>query len=208
MHIPPQDMLIYVLDLAGTAAFALSGALRAIEKRVDAIGLIVAAGATAVGGGMLRDVVLEQKVTFLNDIAYPIVILAAAALAWVFPDLLRRRESVVKYLDAVGLGVFSAIGASVAAAKGMNPLSVIFIACITGAGGGIIRDVLLGEMPLVLYREVYVSAVILGALALLALRALGADASLGFLAAMATTTLARCLGIYFGWSLPHVGKPR
>jgi len=199
--------VIHVLDLVGTASFAFSGALRALHHRPDFIGLTVLAGATAIGGGVFRDVVLNRDVTMLGDLTYPVVILAAALVAFVAAGWLKRHETFFKYFDAVGLGVFSGIGASIAWAEGFNPLSILFIAAITGAGGGVIRDVLLSEVPLVLYREVYVTAVLLGAMGLMVARELGANELAGFLIAMVVTTGVRMLAIHYNWSLPRIAPP-
>ncbi len=197
--------ITYVLDLVGTASFAFSGVLRGMRRRPDIVGMTILAGATAVGGGAIRDMVLHRPVVMLQDINYLLVILLAVLVTVLFPKGLRRNEVFFKYFDAIGLGVFSAIGASVAWDRGLNPLSVLFIASITGAGGGVIRDVLLGEMPLVLYREVYISAVVAGAGAMMLARWLGASEIIGFLIAMAIATTLRMVCIRFDWSLPRLG---
>jgi uncharacterized membrane protein YeiH len=197
--------IIYALDLIGTAAFALSGAVRGLERKPDFIGITILAGATAVGGGMIRDVVLGHAATMLHDVNYLLVILAAALIGILFPALLRRRKSFLAYFDAVGLGIFSAIGASLAWQAQLNPLAVVFVAAMTGAGGGVIRDILMNEMPMVLYREIYISAVVVGAGVLLLVRYFGGGDAAGFLAAMTVTMLIRILAIRLNWSLPRVG---
>ncbi len=196
--------LIYILDLVGTASFAFSGALAAMDRRPDAVGMVVLAGATALGGGVVRDATLAQSANMLHHIEYPLVILASVALTFLFPASLKRREGFFRHFDAVGLGIFSAIGATLAVNRGLNPLSVLFVAAITGAGGGVIRDVLLQRMPLVLYRDIYVTAVLLGATCLLLVRWAGGGENLGFLTAMAVTTTVRILAIHRNWSLPRI----
>jgi len=208
-----EQAFIYTLDLIGTASFAFSGALRGLGRRPDLVGLTILAAATAIGGGIVRDVVLDRTVHMLWDPAYLLVILGAAVATYVFPRKLTGRSSLFEYFDAVGLGVFSAIGAGIAYSTGpamgfswypgVNPISVVFIAAITGAGGGVIRDILLSRMPLVLYREVYILAVVLGAVALIVTRELGGGVIAGFLAAMIVTTGIRIPAIRFGWSLPR-----
>ncbi|HAU38246.1 MAG TPA: hypothetical protein DCX07_11105 [Phycisphaerales bacterium] len=207
--------LIYALDLMGTAGFAFSGALRGLQRRPDLIGVTILAGATAVGGGMVRDVVLQRPVTMLWDVNYLIVILLAAMVTFLFPRALADRESFFKYFDAVGLGIFSAIGAGIAWqigersgglgwTDGINPISILFIAAITGAGSGVIRDVLITRMPLVLYKEIYILAVLVGAGGLIVVRATGGTEVAGFLAAMFLTIAIRVLAIRYNWSLPRV----
>ncbi len=203
MVIMNDRTFIYALDLLGTASFAFSGVLRGFERRPDFIGMVILAGVTALGGGIVRDAALNRQASMLADPNYLIVILASAALAFMFPSRLVRRELFFKYFDAFGLGVFSAIGAGLAWDQGLNPISVLFIAGITGAGGGVIRDVLLGEMPLVLYKDVYILAVAIGAGGLMAVRAMGGSPNAGFLTAMIATFAIRTLAIHYNWSLPR-----
>ena len=193
----------YALDLFGTAAFAFSGVLRGFHRKPDIVGMAILATATALGGGILRDAILGARATMLADPVYLLVILGTVLVSALTPARLRRGEAFFKYCDAVGLGIFSAIGATLALNDGLNALAVVFVAAITGAGGGIVRDVLLGEMPLVLYKEIYISAVAAGALALLAVRGLGGGADLAFLAGMAVTVVIRVLAIWRNWSLPR-----
>ena len=144
----------------------------------------------------------------LQDIAYPLIILASAFIAFMFPGSLRRNATFFKYFDAVGLGIFAAIGAGIAwQAPGINVISVVFIAAISGSGGGVIRDVLLNEMPLVLYKEVYVSAVVLGATAFMITTKLTAAPTVGFIVGMAVTIAIRTLAIWRKWSLPRLRWP-
>ncbi len=200
--------LLYALDLMGTASFAFSGALRSLQRRPDIVGMIILATATAIGGGIIRDsVLLNRPATTLRDMNYLLVVLGSVLVTALFPGRLLRRERVFLYFDGVGLGVFSAIGAAIAWKEGMNPISVVFAACLTGAGGGVIRDVLLGQMPVVLYREVYVSAVAAGAVAMMIVRALGGGEQAGFLVAMSTTMVLRLLALYYNWSLPRIMGP-
>lgn len=202
------DEILYALDLMGTAAFAFSGALRALPGRPDIIGMTVLAGATAIGGGAIRDLMLNRTPQMLHDWAYPLVILASALVTFLFPLSVQKKARFFAYFDAVGLGVFSAIGANLALSAGMNPLSVLFIASITGAGGGVVRDVLLNEPPLVLYREVYITAVLLGAGGLLIVRWCGAGELPGFLAAFVITTATRFAAIHWNWALPRVAATK
>ena len=202
------DNITYILDLVGTASFAFSGALRVLQKRPDIVGMTVLAGATAIGGSVVRDVILNREVLMLQDIAYPLIILASVFVAFCFPGPLRRNEVFFKYFDAVGLGVFAAIGASIAWQRpGINVVSVLFIAAISGSGGGIIRDVLLNEMPLVLYKEIYVLAVVIGAGAFMLTIKLTGNPTAGFVVGMVVTIGIRTLAIWRNWSLPRLRWP-
>jgi uncharacterized membrane protein YeiH len=201
----PFSAALYILDLIGVGSFAFSGALRAIRRRPDFIGMTILAGATAIGGGMIRDLLLGGKAEMLHNWHYPAVILLSALITILFPSAVIEQITFFKYFDALGLGIFSAIGATVALQNGLGFLWVLFIAAITGAGGGVVRDVLLNEMPLVLYREIYITAVALGATALwIARHYCGAGELTGFYLAMIITITVRITAIQKGWTLPRI----
>ena len=196
--------ILYVLDLLGTSAFAFSGALCAIRRRPDPVGMVILATATAIGGGMIRDMLLGNPARVLADVSYLLVTLLSAGICIFVPRLLLHQRKFFLYFDAFGLGVFSAIGAAIAIDRHMNPLSVLFIAAITGAGGGIVRDVLLGKMPVVLYRDIYISAVMAGAGLMMAIRLTPLPEWVAPVAAITATTAIRVLAIRFNWRLPRI----
>jgi uncharacterized membrane protein YeiH len=200
--------MLYVLDLLGTSAFAFSGALCAIRRRPDPVGMVILATATAIGGGMIRDVLLGSPARVLADVNYLLVTLLSAGICIFAPRILLHQRRFFLYFDALGLGVFSAIGAAFAIKQNMNPLSVLFIAAITGAGGGIVRDVLLGKMPVVLYRDIYISAVMAGAGLMMLLRLTPLPEWAPPVSAFAATTTIRVLAIRFNWRLPRIGPSR
>jgi uncharacterized membrane protein YeiH len=196
---------IYAVDLLGTASFALSGALRAVDRRPDFVGMLILATSAAVGGGVLRDVVLKRDILFLHDVGYPLVVLLAVAAVCVFPFHLSRRERTFRYFDAIGLGVFSASTAAVTwHTPGVNALSVLFVATATGCAGGVVRDLLIGKPTLVLANELYVTPAILGAGALMVAERCGASEAGSFVVAMLVTTLLRVCAIRFEWRLPMI----
>ncbi|HEX2972396.1 MAG TPA: trimeric intracellular cation channel family protein [Tepidisphaeraceae bacterium] len=204
MRITPQT-IIYAIDLLGTAGFAFSGAIRAVDKRPDFVGMLILAAVTGIGGSILRDVILNRDVLLLRDWAYPLVILGSAILTFFFPRQLCQRESIFKYFDAIGLGIFSAITTTVSwNTPGMNPLSVLFIATITGCAGGVIRDVIIKKETLVLSNELYVTPVIFGAASLMATQSLGVNPTVAFVIAMLVTTGLRVLSMQFDWRLPRI----
>ena len=110
---PTTDHIVRVIDLLGTAAFAFSGALRAVDRKPDLVGMLILATVTAVGGSTLRDVLLRRDPVFLRDSAYAVAIVLPALVVFFFPRAVLRREGIFKYFDAVGLGVFSAMTAAV-----------------------------------------------------------------------------------------------
>jgi uncharacterized membrane protein YeiH len=204
MNLTPSTIL-YAIDLFGTASFAFSGALRAIDREPDFIGMLILAGATAAGGSVLRDTILNRDVLMLRDWGYPLVILFSVLVTFLFPRELLRRESILKYFDAIGLGIFSAITASVTwNTPGINPLSVLYIATITGCAGGVVRDLIIRKETLVLSNELYVTPVMLGAAALMLVQRLGASPTAAFVVAMVVATSIRLAAIRFDWRLPRI----
>ncbi len=154
--------LIYFLDLFGTFVFAATGAIRGIEKKLDIFGILVVATLTAVGGGTIRDIVLNQLPFYFSDKNYAITILLAIAFVIILRKVIKKYWSILVYLDAIGLGVFSIIGAIKGLNSGLSSLGILFTGLITGVGGGIIRDALVKEIPFVLEKEIYATASIVG----------------------------------------------
>lgn len=162
-----MDFMMYILDLVGTAIFAITGAFAAGRKRMDIFGVVVLGYVTALGGGTLRDVILgNHPVFWISDTNYLTVAAIAAIGTFVFVRRWRLPMIVLMYADAAGLAVFTVIGFQ----KGFHTTGVYHIAIVmgvtTGVVGGIIRDVLSGEIPLILRREIYASASLCGAVLL------------------------------------------
>ncbi len=202
-----QDMLFLVFDLAGTFAFAMSGAFKAIRKNLDLLGILVLGFATAMGGGVVRDALLHRTPVAFTTNLYALFSLLGCALACVWHFAAKNRvfldeDRAFLLLDALGLAVFAVIGASAGASAGLKPWGVVFLAALTGAGGGAIRDLLVVEIPMVLHADFYATAALLGGLAFVLLSGAGLPPSvvsaLGFL----TTFLLRSAAIFLGWSLP------
>jgi uncharacterized membrane protein YeiH len=156
---------ISIVEMIGTVAFAVSGALTAIEKKLDYYGIIVFAIITSVGGGIVRDVLIDRALpSALNNPIYMLISIAAAVLVIAFYNRFIRLSKVLQLFDAIGLGAFTAIGAEVAIANGLHqPFVIITLAVLTGTGGGVIRDVFAKRVPFVFREEVYAVASVLGA---------------------------------------------
>ena len=197
--------IIYAIDLFGTTSFAFSGALRAADRRPDFVGMLMLAGATAAGGSVLRDTLLNRDVMVLRDWGYPLAIVLAALVTFLFPRQVLRRERTLLYFDAIGLGSACAIATSVAwNVAGMNPLSVLFITAVSGCAGGIVRDLIIRKDTLVLSDELYITPMLIGGAAMMAVQALGAPPTAALITALAVTTLIRIGAIQFDWRLPRV----
>jgi uncharacterized membrane protein YeiH len=158
-------MLLF-LDLLGTLAFAFTGAFRAVKHELDWLGVIVLAAMTGVGGGMVRDLLLGQTPPVaLRQPMYLGVCLLGAVLTIVAKKHIAALWDWVMVADALGLGFFAAIGAAHAAQAGCNPMTIVLLAGLTAVGGGVIRDVLVSEIPLVLKSDFYATAALIGGVA-------------------------------------------
>ena len=153
-----------LLDLIGVFAFALSGGLVAVRKRLDLFGVLVLAGATGLGGGVLRDLLIGITPPIgISDWRLVATALAAGLVTFVYHPGVERLGRLVKVLDAVGLALFAVGGALLALARpGIPPLAAIIVGTITAVGGGALRDVLVGQVPEVLRRELYALPALLG----------------------------------------------
>ena len=157
--------MLYLLDLFGTAVFAISGALAAGRKSMDLFGVVVLAIATALGGGTIRDMGLGATPLFwMTDSAYLIAATGAALLTVAGSRLTRLPRRILPVADAIGLATFTVIGTRKALELGITPGPALVMGVMTGVAGGMIRDVLSGEVPLVLRREIYATASLAGAL--------------------------------------------
>ena len=158
--------IIDILELVGVAAFAISGTTTAIKKKMDIFGVLFLAMVTAIGGGVIRDVVMNVGVpVFFLHYEYSIVIVVTAALTMLLKGRIKWKQAVF-FFDAVGLAVFAVYAGIKAIELDYNLLSFLFVCVISGVGGGILRDLFASEPPVVLHKEIYATAALLGALAL------------------------------------------
>ena len=192
-----------LLDYAGTAVFAVSGVLAAGRKGLDLLGVLVIAIVTATGGGTVRDLLLDRPPFWFTDTGYLLTVLAATALTAL---ALRWRHPSARWLqiaDALGLALFSISGARIAEAAGLPGLIVVVLATITGTFGGLLRDVLCNEIPLLLRPgTIYGTAVIAGATLFVLLQATGVPRNPAALASMALVAALRLVAIARNLTLP------
>jgi uncharacterized membrane protein YeiH len=201
--------LLAVLDLVGVAVFAASGASAAIGKRLDLFGVAFVGVVAALGGGVVRDLVIGD-VPPLAFVRWPYVTVAAVVsllVCYVHPQLSRLRKAML-LLDAAGLGLFTVVGTLKALDTGVPPMGSCLIGMITGIGGGLGRDLLTGEIPVVLRREIYAVASLLGAVAITAAAALSLSRPAAALAAATLVFVVRVLALYRKWSAPVAGAGR
>lgn len=195
--------LLQLLDYAGVAVFAATGALAASRKQIDLIGFLFLAIVTGVGGGTLRDVILGQTPVFwVVEPAYLIVASATAIIVYFTAHLVWSRYLWLLWLDAIGLGAYSVIGAAKGLALGFSPPIAVVTGVITATFGGILRDIVTGEPSVLMRREIYVTAALLGASVYTLLHGLGFAELLSTLLAAASAFLLRGGALHYGWTFP------
>ena len=210
-----MDNTMFILELVGVAAFAISGAMVALEKRADAFGIMLLGVITALGGGIIRDLLLGNTPPVMFT-SYTYVLVAAAAALAVFLAAYAHRESYRKNMDkidsvnnvfdAVGLAVFTVSGMNMAIAQtGMgNPFLVIVLGVVTGVGGGVLRDTMLGVMAKLLRKRIYALASLAGGVVYYLLLLTGAGEMLSAFAGMLVIFALRVLATVYKWNLPAV----
>lgn len=195
--------MIYWFDLFGTAVFAFTGLLAAKDKQLDWYGGIVLAMVTAIGGGTFRDMALGRTPVFwVQDDRYFWVILLTAILATPFLSRLHSPGRWLVWSDAFGLALFNVIGCQIALSSGSSLAVAVFMGMATGTFGGMIRDLLVNEIPLVLRHEIYATAALLGGIVYIALIPLSLPVGVAEGCSMATCVVIRILAINKRWSLP------
>ncbi|PFG30362.1 trimeric intracellular cation channel family protein [Paramicrobacterium agarici] len=198
-----QSLLLLILDLTGTFAFALNGALTAVRAaRVDIVGVIALGMITAMGGGIIRDVMLSTSPATFQDWRYLATAVVGALIAFAFGHRLDRLTLPIEVLDAVGLSFFAVTGAMKAVGFGLGPAQAIILGTITAVGGGTIRDALLGRIPSVLSDGLYAVPAFIGALFAVGAWLLGLYGPVTAVIAAATCFLIRVLGVRFNWNAP------
>lgn len=199
---------LFVADLVGVAVFAASGGSAAVAKRLDVFGVVFVGSVAALGGGILRDIVINQSPPLaFADWRYGATAAVAALLVFFFhPHLVRIRRFVL-LLDAAGLGLFTATGTLKALDVGVPFVGACILGMVTGIGGGLLRDLLTGEIPVVLRSEIYAVASLAGAIAVALGRRLGAPTLAMLLGAAALTFAIRVTAMLRGWSAP-IAKQR
>lgn len=196
--------LLQFFDLLGVAVFAVSGALAAVRKQLDLLGVVVIAMVTAIGGGTTRDLLLDRTVFWTTQPRYLYVILSAALLTVLWTRRFRPPDRALATADAVGLALFAISGAQIAERIGMSGVVCVIMGTITGVAGGMIRDVLTAEIPMVIRRgQIYATAAIVGIIAYLVLRGpFGVGEPVAALTGMAVIAALRMSSIALGWTLP------
>jgi len=195
--------VLYFLDLLGTAAFAASGALAGVQRRMDLLGVVVLALVTAVGGGTIRDVLLGSIPPFcFNDENYLYLSIVVALFVFYFHHSLDFLKRPLPYFDALGLGTFLVIGTGKALKYDAGFLVAVMMGVMTATAGGVVRDVLSDQVPFILQKEIYATACIVGGILYYALYQVGVNESLTAVIAAFLVVVIRVIAIHRHWSLP------
>jgi uncharacterized membrane protein YeiH len=191
------------LDWLGIIAFTVTGALVASRKQMDVVGFIVLGTVTGIGGGTLRDLLLGLPVFWVREPAYLIACALVSVLVFFAAHIPQSRYRYLLWLDAVGLALFAVTGAETAAQAGAGATVAVAMGVITATFGGIVRDLLGGESPVILSREIYASAALAGAVTLVVLTAAGAPREWAVGSGFAISLFIRAAALRYGWSLPR-----
>jgi len=194
--------VILFIDIAGTLVFAISGMIAAIERKFDLVGAIVIGFVTALGGGTLRDLLLGiAPVGWMTNLTYLYIIAAAVPITYLGLRVLRKLRRTNFVFDTLGIGLFTVLGAEKTLALGLSPVIAVLMGVVSAAFGGVIRDVLCGEVPLIFRKEIYATACLAGAVVFVVADAVSPDRDLNLALAIATVIVIRYLSIRFGWHL-------
>jgi uncharacterized membrane protein YeiH len=200
--------VLVALDLLGVAVFAASGALAAVHARLDVFGVIVLAAITALGGGVIRDVLLGvTPPSTLRQWPYLVVPAVVALLVFRWHPAVARLRRGVQLADAFGLALFATTGTAVALATGAPAVTSALVGVITGIGGGVLRDVLVNEIPLVLRKEIYALAAVAGAVVVVAGDRAGLPPGPVTAAGAGLVAALRVLALWRRWNAPVAGRP-
>ena len=193
----------YLVALLATVTFSITGVLAARTVRIDLFGVVVVGVVTAVGGGTIRDVILDVPVFWIEDASYLLAAIVAAIATFVLKDLISQRYQLLLYLDALGVALFASSAIIKTLSLGLENTHAAVMGVITGIGGGLIRDLLTGRPTLIMSRDLYASPILLGvSVQLLVLSYADVSASLATLLGGAVIFLSRCAAIHWHLQMP------
>lgn len=197
---------VYLLEMLGTAAFAVSGALAASRKNMDIFGFCVLALMPAVGGGTIRDIIIGRVPVFwISDNRYVAVAIIAALVVFFTSYKPGARRRTLIWMDALGLALFAALGTEICLQHGTGPLIAVMLGVTTAVTGGMIRDIICNEIPLILSREIYATAAFVASLSYVLANEAGSSEQVSLIIAVIVGFTIRALGIIYNWSLPSFG---
>lgn len=199
--------MFHLLDILGTMAFAISGALTAMSKKMDPFGVLVIAFVTSVGGGTLRDVLIGRTpVGWMRDVNYVYMIIIGFIIALIFRKKLDKLRVSLFLFDTIGLGVFTLIGLEKGIDTGLHPVICIALGTMTACFGGVLRDILCNDIPVIFRKEIYATICIIGGCFFFLLRQWNVSQDILYLATSGIIITIRLLAVNFKWSMPVIER--
>lgn len=200
-----KEDLLRLIDILGTITFAVSGVFAAMQKRLDIFGILIISFITAIGGGTLRDMLIgDLPVRWMRSIDTPLIIFASAVAAILFGNIIRNFQQTLFIFDSLGLGFFTVLGIQKGIKFGFHPVICIAIGTISGCFGGVIRDILLNNIPLIFRKEIYATACILGGIIYFLLLQLHYPTNWLDVTVMLVVFLIRFLAVRYKWDMPDL----
>jgi uncharacterized membrane protein YeiH len=196
--------LILIIDILGTIAFAISGVLTALNKRLDPFGILIIAFVTAVGGGTLRDVLIDANVAWMRNLTFVYVIFGSTIFAVIFRKRLGYIRRSLFLFDTIGIALYTIVGVEKGIAAGFHPIICVALGTMTACFGGVLRDILCNEIPIIFRKEIYATACILGASAYFLLHNTPISEDFIVIISGSIVIIVRLLAVYFNLSLPSI----
>ncbi len=197
---------ILILDILGVVAFSISGVLTSMRKHMDPFGILIIAFVTSVGGGTLRDVLLNQPVAWLTNMTYVYTIIASSLFAVIFRERLTYFRKSLFLFDTLGIGLYTVVGVEKGINADLHPIICIAFGTMSACFGGVIRDILCNEIPVIFRKEIYATACILGGFTYFAITHFNAPSSIVFIGAFSVVVSIRLVAVIFKISLPDIYK--
>lgn len=196
-----------IIDILGTISFAISGALTAMRKKMDVFGILIIALVTSVGGGTLRDILIgKTPVSWMLNMTFVYVIFGTTIIAIIFRSQLKYVRRSLFLFDTIGIALYTMAGVQIASAAGLHPVICVVLGTISACFGGVLRDILCNEIPVIFHKEIYATVCILGGSIYLLLETSGLPKVYAMLIAGSIIILIRTLAVVKKWSLPSVYK--
>ncbi len=199
--------LLKIIDIAGIAVFSISGVFAAMEKKLDIFGVFIIAFITALGGGTLRDVLIGQlPVSWMYNLNYGLIVLLSTLAAMFFSNIIGNYQKTLLTFDSLGLGLFTVVGIQKGILLDFHPAVCIALGTITACFGGVIRDILLNNIPLIFQKEAYATACIIGGVVYFVLMRLQMNEMITEMVSITFIVVFRLVAVRFNWQLPSIYK--
>jgi uncharacterized membrane protein YeiH len=197
--------VVYVIDILGTFAFAVSGALVALDKKFDMFGVLIIAFVTAVGGGMLRDVLIDaHPINWIGNLDYLYTIFIAVVFTFLFKSKIAYLSKTMFLFDTIGISVFTLLGLEKGLSFNLHPIIALIMGVISAVFGGVLRDVLTNKVPLIFEKEIYASACLAGGVIYLILNYFNVEENINFIISAAVVVIIRAIVVRFHLELPKI----